>query len=220
MGAVFLFMNLSGLEKNLSEIKNNKPSEQVLSYGYVIDNETGMLENKSYPYAFNVQKKLAFCDLISKGFGTYKALASLNVSHHSYFEHCKIDSKFKELVKHAEKIYIDSLESVSRENALNPKSVIERIFLLKNLLPFKYADNKQPSQAVTINIDSNLLASISERSKVIDAELVKPVDNATLPISERSRPIVASDSKAKQVKHDAPLEHDTTGILIDTIKGA
>ena len=171
-------MNLSGLEKNLSEIKNNKLNEQVLSYGYVIDNETGMLENKSYPaYNFTIEKKLKVLELVAQGIGKYKICDLLNIRHETILNHLKIDNKFLELYKDAEKKYIDNLETTSRQNALNPKSVIERIFLLKNLLPFKYSDSKQAVQPVTINIDANLLSSISARSKVIDAELVKPVDN-------------------------------------------
>ena len=91
------------------------------------------------------------------------------MSHHTYFKHYNTDAVFKEAVDEAMREYGDRLEGVARRNALNPRSVIERIFILKSLFPHKYADQRaQGSTLINLVFDNKSLDDLRKRTEIID----------------------------------------------------
>lgn len=136
--------------------------------------ETGFLENNGYPFAFNSERKKLFIEtLIENGLSVYQTCKVLRLSPHTVNHHIKTDPVFKQVWEQAKEEYKDRLQGVSLTNAMNPKSVIERIFQLKWLYPERYADERtNSSNNVTIVIDDKLLQSVKERTKTIEAEVI------------------------------------------------
>ena len=149
-------------------------AEAQYSPNHVIDPETGFLENPAYSYDFNAERKIKFLEVFSKnGLGMYRTCRALGLSPGTVNRHYQIDPVFKKALDTARTIYADELEAVSRENALNPRSVIERIFQLKSLVPEKYGDQRRDSNLnININFDGKALELSRERSKVLDAEVI------------------------------------------------
>lgn len=142
---------------------------------HTIDPETGFLENKGYPFAFDAQRKKLFIEtMVENGMSVYNTCKALKLSHHTYFNHIQNDPAFSDAFEQAKALYKDKLAGVSMQNAMNPRSVIERIFQLKWLYPERYADKRDNSQVnVNITIDSAMLESIQKRNEIIDIE---PID--------------------------------------------
>ncbi len=149
-------------------------AEPQYAHNHTIDPETGFLENKGYGYPFDAARKKEFIEtFINKGLGLYRTCQTLGISYHTVFNHLRDDSAFKQAFDEAKLQYADELDSISKENARNPRSVIERIFQLKYLYPERYADKRDSGTVnVNISIDGETLKSIGKRSEVIDAEEV------------------------------------------------
>lgn len=162
-------------------------AEPQYSHNHVINPETGFIENPAYSSSFDSEKKIAFINLYYKnGLRIRRTCDQLGMSVDTIHRHYQIDPQFKKLFDDVKEKYLDELEGVSRLNALNPKSVIERIFQLKCLLPEKYGQENRPiNHNVTINVDGKLLEMIKKREQVFDAEIIpssqisdgKQVDN-------------------------------------------
>lgn len=163
---------------------------------HTIDPATGFLESNNYIQAFDASRKVAFLNLLrANSLGLYKTCKQLGLSHHTVNKHYHQDAEFKRQYDDLETEYASDLEAVSRQNALNPRSVIERIFQLKALLPNKYADQKSllPSQ-ITINIDGKLIEQARERTKILDIQEVVDGQVLTSASNEGDRRItVVSD---------------------------
>lgn len=149
-------------------------AEPQYAHNGTIDPETGFLENNGYGYPFDAERKKQFIEVfIEKGLGLYRTCQKLGISHHTIFNHLRKDPVFKTAFEEAKLRYGEELESISKENARNPKSVIERIFQLKSIFPERYADQRSNSPMnVSISIDGKAIENILKREKVIDAELV------------------------------------------------
>lgn len=145
-------------------------AEAQYSPHHTTDPETGFMESKSYVYAFDAQKKTQFIRcLVDNGLGIYEACEAMGISHHTLNKHYHNDPVFKEALDEAKLEYGSRLDALSKKNAMNPRSVIERIFQLKSIFPERYAD-KRDSGAVTVNIaiDEKVLESIKLRQQSID----------------------------------------------------
>src|SRR3990167_1456773 len=150
-----------------------------LAEAHAIDATTGFLQsNGEYAHVFDAQRKTAFLRLYgSNGLRLRRTCRSMGMSESTINHHCSIDPEFRRQFDDVERDYIDELEGVSRDNALNPRSVIERIFQLKCLLPSKYGQENRPvSTVITINLDGKILES-AERHRdqidsAVDAEIV------------------------------------------------
>jgi len=144
---------------------------------HTIDPETGFTESNSYPTAFDAARKQDFIRLmVTNGLGIYDVCEAMKLSHHTLFKHYHNDPAFKEALDEAKREYGDRLDAISKRNAMNPKSVIERIFQLKSLFPERYADKRDNSSVnVTISVDAESLKAIAQREKVIDIEQVSPM---------------------------------------------
>jgi len=142
---------------------------------HTIDVETGFIESKGYLKAFDASRKKQFLDIFrNNGLGLYRTCKMLDLAPSTVNKHYQIDPAFKAAFDEARIEYGDELEATSRQNALNPKSVIERIFQLKSFFPEKYSDQKNQSTAqVNISIDASLLQNISKRQTVLEAEIMK-----------------------------------------------
>lgn len=150
-------------------------STPAYSPNHLIDPETGYIENKAYPFAFDAEKKQKFIScLVNNGLGIYETCEALGLSHHTLFKHYHNDPEFKKDLDAARFEYGARLDALSKRNAMNPKSVIERIFQLKSIFPEKYAEQRNSHQNlnVSINLDGNLIASIKNRDKIIESELI------------------------------------------------
>lgn len=149
-------------------------AEAKYAPNHTIDPETGFLENKGYPFAFDAERKKLFIEtLVDNGMSIYNTCKALKLSHHTFFNHLKSDPQFKASWEEAKELYKDRLAGVSMMNAMNPKSVIERIFQLKWLYPERYADQKgQGNLTVNISVSPDLLQSISKRQETIDIEAI------------------------------------------------
>lgn len=154
-------------------------AEPQYAHNHVINPETGYLENPAYANDFDSERKKRFLETFkANGMGLYRTCRALGMSTSTVHRHYQIDPLFKKNFDEAREEYGDELQAVSRVNALNPRSVIERIFQLKSLFPEKYGDSRTSGAlSITINVDDNLLKSAQKRDQILDA-----VDlNSTLP---------------------------------------
>lgn len=150
-------------------------AEASYSPNNVIDPATGFIENPAYPSAFDAARKTNFIKLmVENGLGLYETCEALGLSHHTLFKHYHNDPAFKEALDEARNEYGARLDAISKRNAMNPKSVIERIFQLKSIFPERYADQRNRDSAinVSISLDANLLNSIKKRQETIDIEAI------------------------------------------------
>lgn len=148
--------------------------EPVYAPNHTVDQATGFLESNAWLDAFNAPKKQTFLALLKEnGLKFWRTCAELGVKGDTVHKHLAIDPAFKDAYEQVKTEFYDELEGISRINALNPKSVIERIFQLKAAFPSKYGDNKQaaPSQ-ITINIDGEMIRQASERARIVEAEII------------------------------------------------
>lgn len=152
-------------------------AEAQYAVNNTIDPQTGFTENLAYSYGFNAAKKQEFIDcLVENGLGLYETCHAIGIKRDTLNKHYHNDPAFKQALDEARLQYSARLEAVSMKNALNPRSVIERIFQLKSIFPEKYGDKRDNSQVnVNISIDANLLESISKRQEVIDIEPIAPL---------------------------------------------
>lgn|SRR3990167_5360089 len=154
---------------------------------HTVDPTTGFIESLGYANAFDAERKKTFLQVyFENGLRIRRACDSMGLSVDTIHRHYKLDPVFKEQFDAVEAQYLEDLEGVSRINALNPKSVIERIFQLKCLLPIKYGqENKPSSHQINVNIDGKFLENMKKRDEIIEAEVItstltaetKSVDN-------------------------------------------
>jgi len=92
----------------------------------------------------------------------------------------KVDKTFNQIYnkvrKICDKIELMNLESVSEQNAMEPKNMVERLFRLKSLDRDRYADKKHANGAnIDININfGNGVSTYKNNKSVKDAEIVTP----------------------------------------------
>ena len=148
-------------------------TEAKYSHNHIINPETGFLENPAYATDFDSARKLQFLEIYkSNGLGLFRTCRQLGLSCSTVHKHYSIDPKFKEAFDEAKKEYADELQATSRINALNPRSVIERIFQLKALFPGVYGDAKNSSEVVVnLNLDLDAILSARNRTNVVDTEM-------------------------------------------------
>ena len=137
-----------------------------------IDPETGFLENPAYAHDFDAKKKKTFLSVFKlNGLGFFRTCRQLGMSCSTVHKHYQIDSVFKKALDEAREEYGDELESTSRLNALNPRSVIERIFQLKSLFPEKYGDVKSSgSTVINLVFDGKTLDISRKRDEILNVE--------------------------------------------------
>lgn len=147
-------------------------AEPQYSHNHIVNPETGFLENPAYVNSFDSVKKQAFLKLFyENGLRIRRTCDELGISVDTVHRHYQIDKQFKDLYDDLEKRYLDELEGVSRQNALNPRSVIERIFQLKCLLPEKYGQENRPQNiSISLNVDGNLIKEMKNREQIIDVD--------------------------------------------------
>lgn len=137
---------------------------------HTIDPITGFTNTKGNISLFDSNRKQDFLKLyMANGLSLYKTCDQMGLSYHTVFNHLKIDTAFKAAIEASKREYAARLDGISKQNAMDPKSVIERIFQLKALFPEIYAENKRDSAPqITINFDANLLQAAKQRENIID----------------------------------------------------
>lgn len=167
---------------------------------HTVDPKTGFLECNAFLTAFDGERKQIFIRrLVANGLSLYNTCDELGLSVHTVNKHYHIDPAFKEALDEARRDYADRLDGISKVNATNPKSVIERIFQLKSLFPEKYADQKsQGNPQITINIDGKLVEMAKRRQEMLEAETI----TSTRGSATESTPL--SDSKEKETNNMRP----------------
>lgn len=160
-------------------------AEAQYAPNHTIDPETGFLENNGYGYPFNAERKKQFIEaFVENGLGLYKTCKFLGVRYETVFNHLRQDEAFKRTFEEARKLYADDLDAISKQNARNPRSVIERIFQLKSLFPERYSDQRQQANVnVNVSLDGKLLETIQKRQEVIDIE---PIPQESLDAKDRT----------------------------------
>lgn len=164
---------------------------------HTTDPTTGFIESNAYVSAFDASRKAQFLQLFkANGLGLYKTCRQLGLSCSTIHHHYKIDPVFKDLVDQLREEYTDELEATSRSNALNPKSVIERIFQLKALLPNKYGDQKsQGPMQITLNIDGKLLEMVKKRDEILETQVI----TSALDLARESSGLTASSDQPQSI---------------------
>lgn len=157
-------------------------SHAQYAHNHVLNPETGFIENPAYPNNFDSKRKLAFLSLYKEnGIRLRRTCRAMGLSDDTVNNALRYDSKFKQMFDDVEKDYLEELEATSRENALNPRSVIERIFQLKCLLPAKYGQENRPvQQNITLNIDGKILEMVRERAQIMNATVINSTDAETV----------------------------------------
>ena len=144
-----------------------------------IDKSSGFLQS-SGPYldAFDANSKHRFLEYYkANGLRLNSTCKAIKVKRDTVKKHMDIDPTFRAAVREIEDDWLEELESVSKVTALNPKSTIERIFQLKCHLPDRYGQfEKATNQPITINLNGNLLVDAKRRAEMIDAEIVREVE--------------------------------------------
>lgn len=178
-------------------------AEAQYAHNRTVEPETGFLENNGYQSAFDAQRKKLFIEtMVDNGLSVYNTCKALKLSHHTFFHHIKTDPVFKQVFEEAKNIYRDRLAGISMKNAMNPRSVIERIFQLKWLYPERYADQKgQQSPNIVINIDTEALRHANMRVETLDAELVNDEKDGI--ISTPDTGLKQIDSQSDVIASDA-----------------
>lgn len=159
-------------------------AEATYAHNHVVNPETGFLENPAYATQFDSVRKEAFLkNYRANGLRIRRACREMGLSEDTVGKHLHLDPLFREKFDAVEKDYLEELEATSKENALNPKSVIERIFQLKCLIPEKYGqENKPMSLKIEVNIDGKTLEAFAKKDQILEAQIVastpvKAVDN-------------------------------------------
>lgn len=162
-------------------------ADQIAQTYHQVDPASGMIQTTgNYPTPFDPERKKQFLSLYKANeLGIRKACRQMGMSVSTVNHHLEIDPVFKQEFEAAEKDYIEELECTSRVNALNPKSVIERIFQLKCLLPLKYGQENKPNtnQPIQININGNLMIDAKSRDEMIEARVVKEIESESARMS-------------------------------------
>lgn len=168
------------LWENYTQMSQANPASQSIP-NHTIDPATGFIESNGFLQAFDSDKKQAFLTLYRQnGLKFWRTCAELGVKGDTVHKHASIDPEFKLAIEHVKREFYDELEGISRENALNPRSVIERIFQLKAAFPDKYGDNKRESaMQININFDGKALELVKKRSEIIDAETINSTPGLT-----------------------------------------
>jgi len=155
-------------------------AEAQYAHNHIINPETGFLENPAYSNDFDSEKKKTFLDVfLNNGMGLYRTCRKLGMSCSTVHKHYQLDPVFREKFDEVRREYGDELEATSRVNALNPRSVIERIFQLKAIFPEKYGDSRTSNALnITINIDDKTLEMAKKRDQILDVEEIpQQLDN-------------------------------------------
>lgn len=138
------------------------------------DNETGYLESNGFSLAFDAQKKTEFLKLYkANGLRYWKTCEQLGVKGETVNKHLRIDPVFQHDMEKLEAEYVDNLEAMSRDIAMTPKGVIDRMCQLKALLPGKYGghENRNHGPQVIINLDGKFLEDMRKREQIIEAQI-------------------------------------------------
>jgi hypothetical protein len=158
------------------------------AHNHITNPETGFLENPAYVNAFDSAKKKLFLELYEQmDTDLYGVCEKMGIRYETVNKHYQLDPKFKRLFDEAEFRYAHKLQAVGRKNALNPRSVVERIWIQKSLsyLPGfeKYSEQKNLGNVqINVNIDSNQISDAINRLNTVDAELVSTQEHDVKPI--------------------------------------
>ena len=80
---------------------------------------------------------------------------------------------FRESIDEAKRLHIEAVEQVLATQALEPKSVVDRIFFLKCWKPDRYNPVMRTELRTEISIDVRGLDAAIERQKVMDTQLMR-----------------------------------------------
>ena len=157
------------------------PHTGLIPDPHTIDPETGFVESKAFlAYAFDSDRKQAFLQRYEANcLALYQTCEELGLHTNTVNKHLKIDPAFFSAYQEVRTRYLDKLQAVGRLNALNPKSVIERIWVQKSNADVpgyeRYAEqNKIGQNNLTVNliVDKSLMDSMIKREKIIEGQVI------------------------------------------------
>lgn len=96
-----------------------------------------------------------------------------------------MDSAFKKVFDELEIKYLHKLQAVGRKNALNERSVIERIWVQKSHSHVpgfeKYSDQKNLGNvSITLNLDGKMIESLKKREQIIELSSTQFTDEKVI----------------------------------------
>lgn len=161
---------------DISQVQPAAPQEITSNStpNHTVDPKTGYLESNGFPDAFDAPQKILFLNTYrDKGLNLFQACKDMGISRHTVRHHMRIDPSFRADVESLTEEYADSLEWVSRQQAMNPgKGFMDRCMQLRHLRPSKYAQDKiQSPQPVVIQISAPD-GFTAKRRNVIDAKVL------------------------------------------------
>ena len=145
-----------------------------IAHNHQIDPTTGFIESPAYPDSFDAEKKSAMIEILKNGpFRLEKACKSLGVHYSTFTKAWRNDPLFRESIDEAKRLHIEAVEQVLATQALEPKSVVDRIFFLKCWKPDRYNPVMRTELRTEISIDVRGLDAAIERQKVMDTQLMR-----------------------------------------------
>lgn len=150
-----------------------------------VHESTGFLESTKQGEieAFDATKKLSFIETLrANDFRFAITCQQSGVSPHTIYKHRRNDKAFDDAIQESVKEYAEHLEWVSRQQALEPKATLERIFQLRALLPDRYArDLKgQGGEKIEINVVGDVMISHKKSFDAVETNIVREVESASV----------------------------------------
>jgi hypothetical protein len=97
-----------------------------------------------------------------------KACDFCGISRNHYYRARKRYPTLDLLLAIIDERYMDTVEEATKRHALQPRSIVERIFLLKNLRKAKYADDDKSLAPVAVQVNFSHLGSMRDNPKEIN----------------------------------------------------
>lgn len=151
---------------------------------HAVDSSTGFIQSLNFPDAFDATKKMEFVQALRANHFKFLATCQqLGISPHTIYKHKRIDKAFDDALRESVNEYAEHLEWVSRTNALEPRSTLERIFQLRALLPDKYARDLKGNglQKIEINVAGDFVGHAKKDIEAIETTIVRAIESDDSP---------------------------------------
>jgi len=150
-----------------------RPCSTINGNSLAIDPETGFLVpmNGYKLEGFDATKKARFIDLVGKFWPRIGAVCdAVGVSRQTYYNHYKIDAKFREMVDLQREEKLDSAEAAMVDNSTRPGGFMDRIALLKAYRPERW----NPEHRLSVTHDVQVTRAIADKARqIIDTTATK-----------------------------------------------
>jgi hypothetical protein len=148
---------------------------------HTIDEKTGFTQSLAYADAFTAERKLEFLDrLKNMAFRPTSVCRVMGIGYDTYLKHVREDVSFRKSVESIKGAVIEAVEQKLQDRALTDEGVADRIFFLKAWKADRYNPIQKSQQEINVNVNMPAIEHAFERQKVIEAEIVKSIDQVPL----------------------------------------